>query len=104
MSEVMTRQIYDGRDRQFSVTMAGGRAIVDCSGGATIKINVRGEMIPFQFSERLGPIPIKLNGDVRHLPHSHPFWRIASIWVLQGMFVSDGIAVWHEPRKPVLLH
>ncbi len=99
---------YDGRDQQFSVptpeTGEGNRAMLDCSGGRTIKINVRGALIPFQFSERWGPIPVTINGEVRDLHHTHPFWRSVSLWVLQGKYVSDGIAVWHEPKKPVLQH
>lgn len=97
---------YDGRDQKFSIptpeTGPGNRAMIDCSGGVTIKINIRGAMVPFEFSERWGTIPLKLNGAVRDLPHTHPFWRITSLWVLQGKHVSDGVAVWCKPTKPVL--
>lgn len=79
----------------------GSLIYIDGWGGDTFKIEVAGKLIPFEFSDRFGPLPLTKAGGGRKMAWRHPFWRAASLWKLQGMRVENGRAIWHEPKKPV---
>ncbi len=92
-------------DRQFSVPLGDGkRAMLDCFGGAEFNIETSKGLIRFEWSERFGPMAVTKTGAERNLSPRHPFWRAASLWNLQGRRVENGLAIWHEPRKPKLEH
>lgn len=81
-----------------------GRVMFDAYGSseewliATPKGDVR-----FQWSAQFGPLPVTSIGRPRDLSHRHPFWRIVSLWNLQGRRSKDGRAIWHEPKKDVVV-
>lgn len=94
-------------DRQFSIPAPWGanegtRVFIDCFGGGDYRIDVRGKTIRFEWSEQFGPMPVNRDGsEARSIKHNHPFWRIVSLWNLQGRRIENGMCIWHEPRKPV---
>lgn len=94
-------------DRQFSIPPIDGissRVMVDAFGDDDLRIEVVGKIVHFSFSQLFGPWPCTKTGRERSLGPRHPFWRAASLWHLQGSRVESGLAIWHEPKKPVLKH
>ncbi len=103
------RLTHDNGDHHASVPMPepgrpSARAMVDWYGGDTLAIDVRGQRILFEFSARFGPMAVTKDGRERDLKRPGPFLRAVSLWAVQGKRVVDGVAIWHEPRKPVLQH
>jgi hypothetical protein len=92
-------------DLQTSVVLSFGRVMIDCFGGFDpLRIVVRGKAILFEMSEEFGPMPVTGRGAERDLGARHPFWRAVSLWNVQGRRREGDIAIWHEPKKPVLEH
>lgn len=98
-------------DRQFSIPgpeSSDGkqsRIFIDCFGGGDYVIEVRGKDVRFEWSERFGPMPINKDGsEALSIGPRHAFWRIVSLWNLQGRRIENGKCIWHEPKKPVLRH
>lgn len=102
-------------DKQFSIerpahwpSAADGstsRIMIDVFGSGDYYIEVRGELIKFEFGERFGPMPLTKKGAERtSIGPNHQFWRAASLWNLQGRRLEGDRAIWHEPKKPVLKH
>jgi len=95
-------------DRHYSIPAprkpapAKTRVMIDAFGGGEFIIETKRGKVVFEWSDMFGPIPIAKNrGQPRDLVPSHPFWRAASLWNLQGRRTDGKRAVWHEPRKPV---
>src|SRR6185437_4948358 len=94
-------------DRQFSIPApwepapAKTRVMIDAFGGGEFTIETKRGVVLFEFSELFGPLPITKRGAQRDLSHSHPFWRAASLWKVQGRQMDGNRCIWHEPRKPV---
>lgn len=98
-------------DRQFSIPAPWEesgpktRVMIDCFGsGHEFSIRVGEEIVLFEWSEMFGPLPVRKGGKERVLSHRHKFWRIVSLWNLQGRRIESGECIWHEPRQPVLKH
>lgn len=94
-------------DRQFSIPNPfesegeSSRIFIDCFGSGDYRIEVRGKIVRFAWSERFGPMPLNRNNtEARSVGPKHPFWRAASLWNLQGQRIENGMCIWHEPRKP----
>jgi len=105
------------RDRQFSIEQPQGdgwptpadgsrsRIMIDIFGSGEYFIEVRGEIIKFEFGDRFGPMPLtKTGAEKTSIGPRHPFWRAASLWALQGKRLDGNKAVWHEPKRPLLKH
>ena len=88
-------------DQQYSAGGGSGRLFIDCWGAGGYEIETSDKVVLFDWSERFGPLPVKKNGDERHISHRHPFWRAVSLWRLQGMRLEGKRAIWHEPKRPV---
>lgn len=90
-------------DHQFSIEIDGRRCFIDIFGGPEeYFIEVHGKLIRFEWSDRFGPMPIKKDGsEMRSIGPRHAFWRVASLWNLQGRRIENDRCVWHEPKKPV---
>lgn len=98
-------------DRQFSIPKPEAwrepgeqpsRIMIDIFGGAEHLIDVRGNLIRFEWSNICGPVPINKDGsECLSIGPKHGFWRAASLWNLQGRRLEGDRAIWHEPRKPV---
>lgn len=88
-------------DQQYSVGCGSGRVFIDCFGAGGYEIEVKGEVVLFDWSERFGPLPVTKGGSERHLSHRHPFWRAVSLWSVQGKRLDGKRAIWHEPKRPM---
>lgn len=93
-------------DQHYSVALEGfpGRVMVDSFGGDAREIVTRRGTVLFEWSERFGPLPVTNAGRERALGHRHPFWRDVSLWNVQGQRMDGRVAIWHEPRKPIMKH
>lgn len=94
-------------DRQFITNVDGiGVVCVDCFGVGGLKvIRTPKGLIPFEWSDRFGPLPITATGRQLDLGPRHPFWRAVSLWVMQGRRLKNtNEAEWHEPRAPTYKH
>lgn len=102
----MTDATGTKHDRQFSIPGdKGTRVFVDCYGSGDYVIEVRNDLIQFDFSEQLGPMPTNKDGsEKRSIGPKHKFWRAVSLWKLQGMRLEGKRAIWHEPKRPVMQH
>lgn len=94
-------------DRQFSIPGPDAsdgtpsRIFIDCFGGGDYRIEVRGKVVRFEWSERFGPMPVNKDGsEAPSIGPKHPFWRASSLWNLQGQRVENGMCIWHEPHRP----
>lgn len=83
------------------VSLPDGGCAVDWWGGDALKIEIAGRFILFEFSDRFGPMPTTKRGMERKMGPHDPFWRAVSLWKLQGRRTENGVAIWHEPKKPV---
>lgn len=89
-------------DRQWSVGSGRDRVFFDAFGvGPTLEIVTPRGSVRFDFSNMFGPLPVTREGRERNIAHNHPFWRAVSLWSRQGKKVTDGIAIWHEPKQPI---
>ncbi len=62
------------------------------------QIDVGGRVIPFEFSDRFGPIPLNKNGEISARRPTNKFLNAATLWVEQGKRVGeDGLCIWEEP-------
>ncbi|MDE2442007.1 MAG: hypothetical protein KGP14_13370 [Betaproteobacteria bacterium] len=92
-------------DSQFIIDDGNaGNICIDIFGDGDYEIEVRGETIHFDWSDRFGPIPLGKRGREIDLGPGHKFWRAVSLWKLQGKQLEGNRAIWHEPKKPVLQH
>ena len=80
------------------------RACIDRFGVSAYAIDTPKGRILFEFSDLFGPLPINKAGMPIDLDPRHPLWLCASLWNVQGRRVEDGVAIWHEPKKPVMQH
>jgi hypothetical protein len=92
-------------DKQFSIPNPfgeDGRIMIDCYGSGEYFIEVNGEKILFEWSDRFGPLPLNKDGSEKSsIGPSHKFWLVASLWNLQGRRMKGNVAVWHKPRPPI---
>lgn len=72
-----------------------------CFGGPTFRIRIDDNEYFFEKHSFLGPLPVKKNGDGRHLSHRHKFWKAVTAWYQQGCHVDeDGLCRWEpEPQE-----
>ena len=89
----------------FSIARSDGRfsGVLNVDNAPEFVIRIGEDLIRFEWPEMWGPSAITKGGKIRDLSHRHPFWRAVSLWNLQGRRVEDGEAVWHEPRKMIIL-
>jgi len=76
-------------------------------GGPDHEIEVDGRRIKFEMHRWSGPAVLDSHGDIAHKQPgpNHKFWTAVTLWGEQGRHGgADGLCVWTEPVKPVLVH